>query len=61
MEIGTRITQEVSGQVDRQYDPKGGDSHNHQQDDQMMLEGQVVNSIQATFGFDFFLSETHTR
>lgn len=53
-------THKLSSQVDRQYDWQGGDSYDWQQEDHMMQKGQVVNSVHAASGFDFFLTETHT-
>lgn len=53
-----KLTQQVSRHVNGHYDCEGGEGNNHEQDDQMTLEGQVVNGVHATFLLDLFFAGT---
>ncbi len=48
-------TQQISRQVDRQDDANREDANNNQQANYVTLEGQIVNSILATFLPDLFI------
>lgn len=53
-----KLTQQVSRHINRHYDCEGGDGNNHEQDDQMTLEGQIVDGVYATFLLDLFFTGT---
>lgn len=42
------VTQQVAREVDRQDDAQGQEADHHQQEDDMSLEGQVVDGILPT-------------
>lgn len=54
-------TEKFSGHVHWQNDCQGGKCDDHQQDYHVSLEGQVVDSIHATFLLYFFVTETQTH
>lgn len=43
-----RVTQQVAGEVDGQDDTQGQEADHHQQEDDVSLEGQVVDGVLPT-------------